>query len=231
VNTSWAAPNQAFESTLHALIDAVFSREPLRVSLARFAANLASKGRVNGLVQTVIKLTAPGVPDLYQGTELWDLSLVDPDNRRPVDFVRLRSLLDAGTEAWRRDPAGTVRALLNTSESGAIKQLVIAVLLAHRREHPDLFERGHYRPLPTTPAPSAPLGAYERAVDERGLCVVFRLHGDTTPGTLRLPAGDWTNLMTRTPVADAQDFDAAAGGLPFVVLTRNAAASRGARHA
>jgi (1->4)-alpha-D-glucan 1-alpha-D-glucosylmutase len=143
------------------------------------------------------------------------LSLVDPDNRRPVDFAHRSKLLDAGLDAWRRDPAGTVRRLADAPETGAIKQLVIAVLLAHRREHAPLYELGEYRPLPSLP----PLGAFERALGGQRLCVVFRRHPLAHPlaGALPLPDGPWTNLLTKSQLETGEDFDRAAGGLPFVV--------------
>jgi (1->4)-alpha-D-glucan 1-alpha-D-glucosylmutase len=228
-NTSWATPNETFEGALRALIDAVFASDALRRSMAEFSARLASASRDNGLVQTVLKLTAPGVPDIYQGAELWDLSLVDPDNRRPVDFAQRAALLDSTLVAWHRDPAATVRNLARDAESGAIKQLAIAVLLAHRREHAALFERGAYRPLPAAPS----CGAFERALDAQRLCVVFRRHPLANPevGPLHLPQdGAWRNLLTGTPLKSSQEFADAGGGLPFVIaVTRSADGSPDAR--
>jgi (1->4)-alpha-D-glucan 1-alpha-D-glucosylmutase len=220
-NTSWAAPNETFETALRALVDAVFERTQLRDSLVDFATGLARAGRSNGLVQTVLKLTVPGVPDIYQGAELWDLSLVDPDNRRPVDFARRAALLAASLDAWQRDPGAAVRELAGQPESGAIKQLTIAVLLAHRREQAELYERGAYQPLP---APAS-FGAFERAHAAERLRVVFRLHplASVPPFGLALPDGRWENLLTRAPLDADQDFDTVSGGLPFVVaVIRNA---------
>jgi (1->4)-alpha-D-glucan 1-alpha-D-glucosylmutase len=105
------------------------------------------------LSQTLLKLAAPGVPDIYQGCELWNLSLVDPDNRRPVDFARRRTLLAETTEAVDKagdGPEGLVRLardLVDTRESGRIKLYLIQRVLDHRRRHPELFHAGAYRPL------------------------------------------------------------------------------------
>jgi (1->4)-alpha-D-glucan 1-alpha-D-glucosylmutase len=214
-HTSWATPNADFEAALRALIDAVFARAPLRASLAQFSARLAIAGRANGLVQTVLKLTVPGVPDIYQGAELWDLNLVDPDNRRPVDFAQRAALLESALDAWQRDPAATVRELVHDAQTGAIKLLTIAVLLGHRRQHAALYERGSYEPLPAPPA----CGAFERVAEER-LRVYFRRHPLAHPqvGALRVPDGaGWTNLLTGAPLGPDPDFGSASGGLPFIV--------------
>jgi (1->4)-alpha-D-glucan 1-alpha-D-glucosylmutase len=112
-----------------------------------FHAKIVPFGILNSLAQTLIKMTAPGVPDFYQGTELWDLSLVDPDNRRPVDFGRRRQMLkmltteiDAAT-----DLSGLARRLMNDPADGAVKLYVIRQALAVRRRRADLFVRGEYR--------------------------------------------------------------------------------------
>jgi (1->4)-alpha-D-glucan 1-alpha-D-glucosylmutase len=104
---------------------------------------------LNSLAQTLIKITAPGVPDFYQGAELWDLNLVDPDNRRPVDFPRRRQMLDAlvrETEA-AQDLAPLARRLMHESADGRVKLYVIRQALGVRRRRAELFARGEYRPL------------------------------------------------------------------------------------
>ena len=102
-----------------------------------FARSIAAAGAVNGLAQTLLKLTVPGVPDFYQGTELWDFSLVDPDNRRPVDFARRAAALDD-------TPMATLAA---TWRDGRIKQALIARTLALRRRAESLFAHGAYLPV------------------------------------------------------------------------------------
>ncbi len=101
----------------------------------------------NSLAQTLLKLVAPGVPDTYQGTEEWDLSLVDPDNRRPVDYARLREDLRAIRERLRgpeADRTELARSLLATKEDGRLKLYVIHQALEYRRQHPRLFAAGTY---------------------------------------------------------------------------------------
>src|SRR6202041_1094668 len=91
--TSWVANNKEFEEALRMFIELTLNYAPFLRELQQFVARVQDAGRVNSLAQTLLKHTAPGVPDLYQGTELWDLSLVDPDNRRPVDYGLRKRLL------------------------------------------------------------------------------------------------------------------------------------------
>jgi (1->4)-alpha-D-glucan 1-alpha-D-glucosylmutase len=108
--------------------------------IAAFVEQIAAAGAVNGLAQTLLKLTAPGVPDIYQGTEVWDFSLVDPDNRRPVDFALRAAGLDASP----------IEDLAKTWRDGRVKQALIHNALTLRRGRPDLFADGSYEPLPVT---------------------------------------------------------------------------------
>ncbi len=114
---------------------AVLADEELAADVAGFVALVRPPGWSNSLGQKLVQLTMPGVPDLYQGSELWDLSLVDPDNRRPVDFAQRRELLARIDAGWQPD----------VDESGAAKLLVVTRALRLRRDRPDLFDG--YRPL------------------------------------------------------------------------------------
>ena len=140
-HTGWAVPNEAYEAASRALLDHCLDggrSAPVVRELAAFAERIALPGAVNSLSQTLLRLTSPGVPDLYQGTEFWDFSLVDPDNRRPVDFAaRMSALAEAG------EPA----ALLERWRDGRVKQAMIARVLASRAKNPALFAEGSYEPL------------------------------------------------------------------------------------
>ncbi|PYL57383.1 MAG: malto-oligosyltrehalose synthase, partial [Verrucomicrobia bacterium] len=104
------------------------------------AQEIARLGAINSLTQTLLKLTSPGVPDIYQGTEIWDYSLVDPDNRRPVDYAHRREMLDAL-------PGATPDELKEKWLDGRIKLFLTQRVLRFRREHAELFQRGEYLPL------------------------------------------------------------------------------------
>jgi (1->4)-alpha-D-glucan 1-alpha-D-glucosylmutase len=134
------APNEPYESAAAGLIRSLFSeRSDLLNELAVFAHRIGSRGAANGLAQALIKLTAPGIPDIYQGTEYWDLSLVDPDNRAPVAFRPRKRSLDRTAPADRA----------STWCDGRVKQAMIERILAVRKEAPSLFSDGKYLPLAT----------------------------------------------------------------------------------
>lgn len=137
--TSWHEPNAVYEQKLQEFIAGVFDDVEFQQSLRRFCEPLIRPGRINSLSQTLVKLTAPGVPDFYQGTELWDLSLVDPDNRRPVDF-------GARTKMLERAQRLSVDQLADEWDSGLVKLWMIDRVLTIRRENSDIFGLD-YRPL------------------------------------------------------------------------------------
>ena len=142
-HSEWAAPNAAYEDACREFLTQCLDVDrtaPVARELAGFAARIAPAGAINGLAQTLLRLTSPGVPDLYQGTEFWDFSLVDPDNRRPVDFAtRQSALADYATADWTR--------LAADWHDGRIKQAVIARALALRERAASLFAFGSYVPL------------------------------------------------------------------------------------
>src|SRR5262249_30272862 len=127
-----------------------------------FAARIAALGMVNGLAQTAIKLAAPGVPDLFQGTELWDLSLVDPDNRRDVDYQLRQRLLEHLPSPGSDPDSGTVRLLYARWPDGTIKLHLTNRLLELRRRHELLFKQGGYEPCEVIGERSAALFAFAR---------------------------------------------------------------------
>jgi (1->4)-alpha-D-glucan 1-alpha-D-glucosylmutase len=142
LHTSWTAPNTAYEKGLEKFVEAVLDPGNAEF-LSDFTAvqnRLSVAGALASLSQTLFKLTAPGIPDIYQGAELWDLSLVDPDNRRPVDFTERERLL--GIEA-----SLPPEELLNQWRTGLPKLRLIRAVLAERKAAPDLFTAGAYEPL------------------------------------------------------------------------------------
>jgi (1->4)-alpha-D-glucan 1-alpha-D-glucosylmutase len=164
--SSWTQPNEPYEAAVTEFVRRILDAGRPNLFLTDFQAfhrRIAALGMVNGLAQTVLKLTIPGVPDIYQGTELWDLSLVDPDNRRPVDYAERRAGLASN------EP---IEALAAGWPDGRIKQRLIAVLLQHRRRHRDLYETGAYRPLSPSGARAEHVLAFERRGDEGALIVL-----------------------------------------------------------
>ena len=140
INTAWNFPHEDWHAAGSAYLDALFNSAEFMADFLPFANRIAKRGMIFSLAQTVLRLTSPGIPDLYQGNETWDFSLVDPDNRRPVDFdsrIKLLANLD------QRSPAD----LLQNWQDGAIKLQVVRSLLHCRRNFPDLFIAGEYIPL------------------------------------------------------------------------------------
>jgi (1->4)-alpha-D-glucan 1-alpha-D-glucosylmutase len=152
VHTSWINPNARYDDAITKFAEAIldpFRSASFLADFIPFQARVAHFGALSSLGQMLIKITAPGVPDFYQGTELWDLSLVDPDNRRPVDWgLRRRLLEDLVTAlAAAHDRAAFAHELAKRKDDGRVKLYLLREGLAFRRTHRELFERGEYRPL------------------------------------------------------------------------------------
>lgn len=151
--TSWANPSAEYEAALERFVDAALEmddKNPFLREFLLFQRRVARLGFFNGLSQTLLKLAAPGVPDIYQGCELWNLSLVDPDNRGPVDYEKRRAMLDGArgiAAAPEEERAGQVLGLLDAMEDGEAKMYVTFRALSLRRDLPDLFKGGDYIPL------------------------------------------------------------------------------------
>ncbi|WP_256822102.1 MULTISPECIES: malto-oligosyltrehalose synthase [unclassified Pseudomonas] len=141
LQSSWSAPNEAYEQGVETFLTRLLLSDAgraLRTAIGAAAQAIAPAGALNGLAQSLLRVTVPGVPDLYQGNEFWDFSLVDPDNRRPVDFNARQHALDTPPDIGK---------LLFNWRDGRIKQALIAQVLALRKAHPKLFHRGSYTPL------------------------------------------------------------------------------------
>ncbi|MGE1093066.1 malto-oligosyltrehalose synthase [Pseudomonas zeae] len=141
LQSSWSAPSESYENAAQAFTEKLLTGEEgelLRAALSKTVNSIAAAGALNGLAQTLLRMTVPGVPDLYQGNEFWDFSLVDPDNRRPVDY--------AAREHALHEPLPAVELLANWRD-GRIKQALIAQVLKLRVEHAELFRRGSYQAL------------------------------------------------------------------------------------
>ena len=186
VHTSWIDPDSGYETALREFVEAVCGDEEFQAMLADFVGPLVGAGRVSSLAATLLKLTSPGVADTYQGGELWDLSLVDPDNRRPVDYATRRRLLEELSGMKVEDVQAR-------ADEGLPKLLVVTRAL-HARV------AGDYVPLTVAGARAGHVVAFARG--GRHATIVPRLvwglaeaggSGDTT---VELPPGEWRNLFT-----------------------------------
>lgn len=195
-HTSWLDPEPAYEDRLRGFVAGAMDDEAFTADVEAFVAPLIGMGRVNSLAQTLLKLTAPGVPDIYQGTELWDLSLVDPDNRRPVDYAARRRLLAearplTADQVWER------------VEEGLPKLFVIDKTLALRRQCPEAFgPHGDYAPLNAHGDKAAHVVAFIRGGQVATVVprLITHLDGRWGDTVLDLPEGTWVNILTDAPV-------------------------------
>ncbi|WP_250006947.1 malto-oligosyltrehalose synthase [Actinoplanes sp. M2I2] len=188
-STSWQHPDEQFETALRAMVDRIYDDPALHREVSDFAASITPPGWSNALGQKLVQLTMPGVPDVYQGTELWDYSLVDPDNRRPVDFAARREMLARLDDGW----------LPPVDETGAAKLLVTSRALRLRRERPELF--GGYRPV----FAEGHVGSHVLGFDRGGaVTIATRLpvglsrHGGWRDTVVSLDGHSWTEVFTNT---------------------------------
>ena len=201
VNTSWINPNEAYQQAVADFIATILRRDEGNRFLADFLPfqrHIAHYGLFNSLSQVLIKLTSPGVPDIYQGNEVWDFSLVDPDNRRPVDYALRRRLL-AQVEKVRT--ARAAASLLDSKEDGRIKLFVTSRALNFRRANLPLFQQGSYTPLTVEGKHSGNIIAYARGFEGNmavavAPCLMTQLGkaGETTVPVGQVWAGSWLSL-------------------------------------
>lgn len=239
LHSGWAFPNSDYEDAMLGMIDAALtgSRSSAFLgSFVPFVRKVADCGVDKSLIQTVVKLTSPGVPDLYNGSELWDLSMVDPDNRRPVDYALRTRLLQQLDARLADDRESGMREMRGNWCDGGIKLATIATLLRHRRDHEALYTEGDYQPLPATGAHLDDLCAYARNRNGSKLLVAavrrgHRADGSKTWDDTVLPVPEalrketWRDLLTGRLVSLAGDAVRPAdlfAQLPVVVLFANA---------
>ncbi|WP_448638861.1 malto-oligosyltrehalose synthase [Geodermatophilus sp. URMC 63] len=219
LSTTWTDVDEAFEAQLHALVDAAYDDPATTGEIEAFVDRVGAAGRSNALAQKLLQLTMPGVPDVYQGTELEDRSLVDPDNRRPVDYDLRRQLLARLGEGW----------VPEVDDTGAAKLLVVSRVLRLRRDSPELFTG--YRPVEVTGSAAGHVVAFDRGADggDGAVTVATRLPvglaatgwGDTA---LALPTGAWRDVLTGTRVvsdADGVPVGELLARLPVALLVRD----------
>jgi (1->4)-alpha-D-glucan 1-alpha-D-glucosylmutase len=216
-HTRAALGDPEYDQALREFVTATLADLDFVADLAGFAAPLVKPGCINSLTQTLFKLTAPGVPDFYQGAELWDLSLVDPDNRRQVDFaVRKELLAEAATlsaqEAWQE------------WESGLPKLWLIRRVLNFRSQRPDLFAiSAQYEPMAARGRAAAHAIAFKRGENLIALAprLVIALHDDWGDTLLEMPPGAWRNQLTdETAPQGAAPLSALLGKFPVALLAR-----------
>jgi (1->4)-alpha-D-glucan 1-alpha-D-glucosylmutase len=232
LNTSWIQPNEEWDAAMHDFVAEILDPSPRNKFLPVFvpvAKEVAQLGAVNSLTQILLKLTSPGVPDIYQGNEIWDYSLVDPDNRRPVDYKRRREMLESLATANAHD-------LVRDWTDGRIKMFLTQRVSKFRREHTELFQHGEYLPLTLGGTFAECCASFARELEDQWIIVIaprlsshvgFPPIGESWKDTIvelpeTLPLAHAHDLFTCHPVpvqnrrlklADALSI------LPFAVIT------------
>ena len=199
--TSWTQQNTEFEDALRKFIEQLYGSQEFLGALTEFVGRVVAAGRVNSLAQTLMKCTAPGVTDTYQGSELWDLHLVDPDNRRPVDYELRRSMLKD------LKPSTSVEDIVQNMDSGMPKMWVLHRALELRRQRPEWFGAdGDYVPLAIEGKRADFALAYLRAGNVATVVPRWNVkRGVNWLGTtVALPSGRWRNLLTSDTVEGGQ---------------------------
>jgi len=174
LHTSWTMPKENYEKSLMLFIEKTLADQEFIEKFLPFQKEISFFGKMNSLSQTVLKLTLPGVPDIYQGCELWDFSLVDPDNRRPVNFgIRKQYLQEIQNGITQgKNVIKFVQSLVDNSDDGRIKMYIIHQLLHLRKNFPELFKQGNYIPLKITGNKSNHVIAFRREYQNQQVTVI-----------------------------------------------------------
>lgn len=195
LHTDWTTPNDAYETKAREFLFALLSPASRFLSLAdAFVGRIAAAGALNGLTQVVLKMTVPGVPDFFQGTDFWDFSLVDPDNRRPVDYSSRRAALEQSSD---------VVSLLETWRDGRVKQATIQAVLALRQHSAAVFTDGTYTPLTVVGPLAEHVIAFARILRSQAIVVVVPrlVAGLLEATTPRLDPGTLRGTSVRFPAS------------------------------
>lgn len=214
-HTDWNRQVPEYEQALRSFIEGALDNSDFMADLKRFVSSLEDDARVTSLAQTLVQLTAPGVPDLYQGGELWDLSLADPDNRRPVDLARRKQMLATAQtldadKAWQQRP------------SGMSKLWLIWKVLETRRRFAACFSAaGRYAALTVRGAKAAHVVAFARGGNVVTIAprLVRGIKGHWSNTTVKLPAGRWHNALTNEDVSNG-DMSVLTAHFPVAFLIR-----------
>lgn len=175
VHSNWAEPDEEYENSVFKFVKDILEHKKFRESLDPFIERIAGLGVIKSLGQALIKITAPGIPDIYQGTELWDLSFVDPDNRRPVDYNLRMKFLEDFKGFGKNTLSQDLELLKSNYTSGQIKMYVLNKSLLQRKKDKDLFQRGEYIPLLVSGEHSEKFISYARVLNGEWRIIIVPL--------------------------------------------------------
>jgi len=218
VNSSWSDPNEFYENETVAFVRKILSPEAeFPESFIRFLEEIIPHGITNSITQLILKNTVPGVPDTFQGTEIWNLSFVDPDNRRAVDFKQLSANHDWIVKNYKTAASKLAGGLWRQALDGQLKQWISWLTLNERTQYPELFLKGNYTPLKVSGKYKKHIIAFYRNYKNEHLIVVLPLNTVSLPDTsnwediqVELPAAlplHWENRLTKTRVQISEKLD------------------------
>ncbi|HKV54308.1 MAG TPA: malto-oligosyltrehalose synthase [Candidatus Binataceae bacterium] len=214
--TSWTNPNPEYERAVLGFVEGIFADRKFSDDLRRFVEPLIGPGRINSLAQVLLKLTAPGVPDFYQGSELWNFTLVDPDNRQPVDYASRRRMLEELRECG-------VGEIMQRADEGLPKLWTMRQALAARRCYPQTFgPEGAFTPIAAEGARAEHVIAFCRGGSAITIVprLVLKLAGDWGDTSLQLPEGEWRDVMGGGCFRGAVGLSELTAQLPVCLLMR-----------
>jgi (1->4)-alpha-D-glucan 1-alpha-D-glucosylmutase len=210
-NTSWINQNSAYENAVSKFVKALLTpgaKNRFLSDFIPFQRLVARIGLWNSLSQTLLKLASPGVPDIYQGNDLWDYSLVDPDNRRPVDYSHRQQIFES-IQSWSFNPDTTsVSRLLETPEDGRLKMYLIWKTLCLRKQWPEVFQQGEYLPLTVQGSKADHVVAFMRKAGHASVLVVVpRLVANALSDGNLPPIGSnvWEDAHVLIPACDSSE--------------------------
>ena len=193
VYSSWINPNRPFEEAVDHFIRGALlcsTENPFVCQVNAFVDTIKTAGLWNSLSQTLLKISSPGVPDFYQGTEIWDFSLVDPDNRRPVDYAARRQLLKGLRHTGRTGLASKIREIAENPTDGAVKLFVTSRALCFRKAHADLMTEGSYLPLRASDRRQNQVVAFARSLNQHSVIAACGRFFMSLGAPGRVPVGE-----------------------------------------
>jgi (1->4)-alpha-D-glucan 1-alpha-D-glucosylmutase len=222
IHTSWMNPAEAYEAAVFDFVRDVLSENAVKfqADLSAFVSEIADSGFVNSLAQVLLKITLPGVPDFYQGTELWDFNLVDPDNRRPVDFAQRCRRLDDLLARANEDLEQTALGVSSRWPDADIKLWVIVRALSLRRDWPNVFSYGEYLPVAAAGPAAEHVVSFARRLEEQFVLVVVprqfqKLCGNQPGDNHGTPRANWRGSQLILPDVDGRTWRCALSGRVF----------------
>lgn len=202
IHTSWINPNQLYEEAIIKFVALILNpKHAFTEDLLSYIKPIKRAGLFNSLSQLLLKSTVPGIPDFYQGSELWEFTLVDPDNRKPVNYALRKQMLQSIRQDLKNKGLKCVEELIDRLEDGRIKQYIQSTILSFRQQYPNLFYQGSYEPLIVEGGEASKIIAFRREAEFKSILVLtgrFFLKS-LDSNTLQLQASDWKDVVLKIP--------------------------------